>query len=223
MFQCFVPYPSLKHSGIYSVVDKHEILCLCVSHPGKPIISTEGHDKNLLLYFITVTSQAHSCCFARGHLLADNSRKLITHWYKLLCNRCNGCQKRGLSLLSCMDCLRLPKSSCKDVLGFLRCFQAVANLMPQSAQIACSCVECQVCVYDVLLIPLSFSFLFLLFMHCLVWNQSDQVSVLKSFALFPAGPVSFPSVWFIRPNWFPFSDVLPQKQKHLSPLFFCLS
>ncbi len=131
--------------------------------------------------------------------------------------------QRGLSLFSCMDCLRLPKSSCQDVLGFLRCSQAVANLMTQSAQIACSCVECQVCVYDVLLIRLSSSFPFLLFMHCLLWNQSDQVSVFKSFSLFPAGPVSLPSVWFIHPNWFPFSDALPQKQKHLSPLFVFLS
>lgn len=64
--QRFVPYPLiLKHSRIYSVVDIHEFMCLCVSRPRTPIISTVGHNKNLLLYFIMVSSQAFFLSFCK--------------------------------------------------------------------------------------------------------------------------------------------------------------
>lgn len=164
-------------------------MCLCVSRPRMPIISTVGHNKNLLLYFIMVSSQALFLSFCKRTPFSRQQQEVNHTLIEMTLTDAMNAKRGGCHCYHARIVWGYQQSSlCKDVLGFLRCFQAVANLMPQSAQIACSCVECQICVDDVLLILLSFSLS--LFMHCLMWKQSDQVSVFKSFSLFPAGPTS---------------------------------
>lgn len=111
--QCFVPYLFFFFflsilEFILLLIKMNSCVCVCLA-PGCLLwVTTKTY------YYISsrYLHMLFSCHFVRKHHLADNSRKLITRWYSLLC------KKWGLSPLSCTDCLRLP-----TFITVYRCFR----------------------------------------------------------------------------------------------------